>query len=343
MNIYGLLRNITSVRSARLRLAMLFAAHIAGRRSIGIYLDPVLACNLRCRMCAFSDDGHRKMMKGRMSDDEIDAVARGLMRRALKVQIGCGAEPTLDSRVGRVITLAKEHGVPYVSLTTNGQLLTDDMLESYAEAGLDELTLSLHGTTAATYEWLMAGASFDRFRSAVRIIREVKKRYPSMKLRVNYTVNADNVAELPAVVDLFGSGMIDILQVRPVQRLGNTDYNNFDLTVVADSYDDVFLSLAERCRRESIDCLLPSRVDLAAVGSRRDSRAALFETVTYCYVGPDSCYYGDYDIGLDTYSSFHRRNRTTWCLLCGVLGLSRSGVSENNVTKKLNYRVRRRS
>lgn len=97
MNVYGILKRVTALRSPRMRLAMFLAAHLAGRRNIGVYIDPVLACNIRCRMCAFSDPDRREALSGRMSDDEIRRVAAGLMPRALKVQVGCGAEPTLEA------------------------------------------------------------------------------------------------------------------------------------------------------------------------------------------------------------------------------------------------------
>lgn len=340
MNIYGILKRVTAVRSPRMRLTMFLAAHLTGRRDIGVYIDPVLACNIRCRMCAFSDPCWQRPLKSRMTDEDIERVAAGLMPRALKVQVGCGAEPTIDRRTASVIAQAKQAGVPYVALTTNGQLLTDSLLAEYADAGLDEITLSLHGTTAHTYEWLMEGASFHRFGQTIESLRRVRASHPSLRLRVNYTVNADNVGELGGVFDLFGDGMIDILQVRPVQRLGNTAYNNFDLAPVVAAYESVLVPVAERCRCEGIECLMPTKDDIAAVGSQRDHREELFETLTYCYVGPESVYAPDYDAATDSYSSFHRRNHTVRKILGAVFCLRRGRSSSNDVTKKLNYRVR---
>lgn len=341
MNVYGILKRVTALRSPRMRLAMFLAAHLAGRRNIGVYIDPVLACNIRCRMCAFSDPDRREALSGRMSDDEIRRVAAGLMPRALKVQVGCGAEPTLDRRTASVIAQAKRAGVPYVALTTNGQVITDALIADYADAGLDEITLSLHGTTARTYEWLMEGASFERLRKTIEVIRRAKSSHPSLRLRVNYTVNADNVGELSALPDFFGRGVVDILQVRPVQRLGNTSYDNFDLTPVVAAYESVFVPLAEHCRREGIECLMPTKEDIASVGVQRDLREALFEQLTYCYVGPGTAYASGYDPSNDTYATFHRRNHTVKRLFKSIFSFRGARSSSNDVTKKLNYRVRR--
>ena len=98
-------------------------------------------------MCYFSDEEKRKKMRGNLSYEEIEAIAKSLFHRALKLQIGCGAEPTLHKDLVKIIALGKQHQVPYISLTTNGNLLTKETLIVDVENGLDELTLSAHGFT----------------------------------------------------------------------------------------------------------------------------------------------------------------------------------------------------
>lgn len=338
MDIYRIIKRVARCRSTRVRLLMLWGAHVMRRRCIGVYLDPVLACNIRCRMCAFSDPEHRGRMRGRLSDKDIGHVAAGLFGAALKVQIGCGAEPTLDNRVAGIVALAKSRGVPYVALTTNGQLLTGESLGEYAAAGLDEVTLSLHGTDRRTYEWLMDGGSFDRFKASLEAFRRVRQSFPDLRLRINYTVNADNVRQLSGLVDLVGADILDVLQVRPVQRLGNTSYDNFDLSDVRNAYADIFVTLRKRCAEEGIECLLPSLEDLDLVDAPRDVREQMFEGITYCYVGPGSVYTPDYNPETDTYRSYHRRVGTQSRLLAAALKPGKAETSENDFTKKLNYR-----
>ena len=114
--------------------------HVLGKRYIGVFLDPVLACNFRCKMCYFSDEEKRKSLRGTLKYEEIEAIAGSLFHRALKLQIGCGAEPTLHKDLVKIIALGKRYNVPYVSLTTNGNLLTKKQLAVAVENGLDELT-----------------------------------------------------------------------------------------------------------------------------------------------------------------------------------------------------------
>lgn len=65
MNIYKILKLAVSSKTPRfVKFAGLFALHVTGRRYIGIFFDPVLACNIRCRMCYFSNEEKRREMNG---------------------------------------------------------------------------------------------------------------------------------------------------------------------------------------------------------------------------------------------------------------------------------------
>lgn len=221
-NIYNILRLGTQIKSRRLKLLGLWLFHVLGKRYIGVFLDPVLACNFRCKMCYFSDEEKRKSLRGTLKYEEIEAIAGSLFHRALKLQIGCGAEPTLHKDLVKIIALGKRYNVPYVSLTTNGNLLTKEQLAAAVENGLDELTLSAHGFTRETYELLMTNGKFDLFRKLLANVTEIKKQHPQFKLRINYTINNDNLEELSRIWKVVGNEL-DILQLRPIQKIGEPD------------------------------------------------------------------------------------------------------------------------
>ena len=54
-----------------------------------------MACNLRCKMCYFTDEDYVKTLKGQIKDEDLNLIAESIFGRALKLQIGCGTEPTL--------------------------------------------------------------------------------------------------------------------------------------------------------------------------------------------------------------------------------------------------------
>ncbi|QDO93100.1 hypothetical protein FNB79_03615 [Formosa sediminum] len=83
-----------------------------------------MACNLRCKMCYFTDKDYVKTLKGQFKEDEINQVAKTIFNRALKLQIGCGTEPTLYKNLVKIVELGKAYAVSYISITTNANLLT---------------------------------------------------------------------------------------------------------------------------------------------------------------------------------------------------------------------------
>jgi molybdenum cofactor biosynthesis enzyme MoaA len=220
--VYRLLKLNHLIRNPRLKLASIALAHAVGLRHLVVRLDPVVACNLRCTMCYFSDKQYVRTHKGIFSSDEIARIAALLFPRALLVVVGCGAEPTLYKDFPEIVRLAKQHAVPNVSMVTNAQLLTEKHIEHLVDYGLDEIMISVHGTTRETYERFMAGASFEKLHAVLQTLRDVKSRRRSLfpRLRINYTVNSENIDELTALFDVFGDYDLSTLQIRPVMDLG---------------------------------------------------------------------------------------------------------------------------
>ena len=317
-------------------LSGIWAFHVLGKRYIGIYIDPALACNLRCKMCYFSDDAKRKELGGSLGLADMRRIAASLFHRALKVQIGCGAEPTVSSNWIEVVKLARQHGVPYVSLTTNGNLLTREKIEHAIEEGLDEITLSAHGMTRATYETLMQNAKFDIFLRLTNDLKSIKRKYPNFKVRVNYTINRDNFDELAQILKVM-DGVPDIIQIRPIQKIGNSEYNDFDLTYIFDNYDKVITPLVEKCRARGIECIYPQRENLVAISetAEYDNR---IEEATYCYISSQSCWKPDFDFHNDTFESYSKRTLLARRLFSMIFHKPKN--SAINTTRKLNYTPR---
>lgn len=326
------------------KLAGLAAMFRLRRRTAGVFLDPVMACNLRCRMCYFSDPKKRAQMKGIVSDRQLDAYAKSIFPYALKLQIGCGAEPTLYPNLEQIIAAGRKYGVPYISLTTNGQLIGTGKcpLEPLVRVGLNELTLSLHGTTQEVYENLMPGASFGTFGRMTAEIARVKRLFPDFKLRVNYTVNSLNVHDLKG--DRFWNlwhegGLPDIVQLRPVQKIGDSDWQDFDPQPLIDNYDTSIGAVAAECRKRGIMCIAPTCGQIEGVAGNQDETAALIEELTYVYVSPQSCYKDDFNPEQETYAAYHKRRHTVRRLLRASVRSASSGRGKN-VSKKLNYTIK---
>ena len=344
MNVYRLLKSAGFLRSPRLRLLGLCVMYALRRRCLGVYVDSVYACNYRCRMCYFSNEEHRRERRGKLSADDLDAMADALLPHALKLQVGCGAEPTMDyDGMLRLIRLGKKYGVPYISITTNGALLDRDRVGELARIGLDEITLSLHGIHEDTYEHMMgANGKYEHFRELLRIIRDAKKEHPALKLRINYTMNADNVEELADWDMLFENIAVDVVQLRPVQRIGNSVYDNFDLTAVREALLTVVQPLTKRLRSNGTTVIAPEEENIDNIESRdeADNATAFFNTFAYCNISPTNHWQDDFDYHAEDFTAYCRRHRIGWQMLKTIVSPGhKPDILNSFLMKPTNYRL----
>ena len=346
VNIYTLLRYFSHLGGSRMKLAALWLMHVMHRRYVGVFIDPILACNYRCRMCYFSNEEERsKRRVGRLTNEQLEHIARALFHRVIKLQIGCGAEPTMDFEGAlKLVRLGKQYGVPYIALTTNGALLTYDKLQVLIESGLDELTISLHGIHRETYENMMGPtANYDAFLQLLASIKQLKSLYPRFDVRVNYTMNSDNVDELADFDSLFANIPINQLQLRPIRQIGMSDYTNFDLTHVVECLETIVRPLAQRCRQKGITVLFPEqsnieRFENTAQASPRENLIPLF---TYINVTPRSYPCHDVHFETETYEQYCHRRHIARRIFKGIFASQAAcAAEEESLSNSLNYDIR---
>ena len=309
------------VRSGRIKYAAILAADILRLRHLIIRLDAVNACNLRCGMCFFSDPAWRHAnMKGQFSQAEIERLAAMFFDEALQVHIGCAMEPTMFREYPWLVELAKRHRVPFVGFTTNGMRLDRTAFERMIEAGLDEITLSTHGVKKETFEGLMKGADFDRFRAALAMIDKTKSDLGTAmpRLRLNYTVCPDNLDEMASFFDVYGSYRIATVQLRPIADFGNTAYAKKDLTPLLSRYHETVERFAQSCRSRNI-ALLANLMD--PTHTHPNAAAAIYQEGLLRYLNPNIVWRDDFRWRSDDYRA-HKRSVgwRTHLLRCAVFG-----------------------
>lgn len=341
MDNYKLLRLNNYIKSHRIKFLGLWLLSVFNKRYLSIQMDPVLACNLRCKMCYFTDaDYVKKHMKGIFKEENLEEIGKAVFKNALKLQIGCGAEPTLFKYNTKLIEIARTYKVPYISMVTNGNLLQQKDVADLANAGLDEFIMSMHGVTKETYENFMDKGIYEKFHDVLRSITEQKKNNPKLRLRINYTFNEDNFHELKDFFNVYGNYAIDIIQLRPIDKIGETTYNNFSLKRIENDYLGIASLIKEECAKRKITLLYPQSIQRneeqsLKVKTQNDSSYLL--PYTYCYVSPDYFWKDDFEWKTESFSAWKKRNNWDLGLLKNVF-LSRKKLISTN-RNMLNYSV----
>ncbi|MDT8414355.1 MAG: radical SAM protein [Flavobacteriaceae bacterium] len=332
--IYKLLKLNSRIKNHRIKFLALYLMHRLGMRYLSVNLDPVMACNLRCRMCYFTDENYVKKLKGVLNDKDAQRMANLVFNRALKLQIGCGTEPTLYKDLPHLVTLGKQYGVPYISLTTNANLLTEASIRDLLKAGLHEFTISLHGVSKASYEHFMQKGNFEKFVQVFEIFKKCKQDF-DFNVRINYTFNKDNFYELGHIFDTFCGDSFDILQIRPIKKLGETDYQNFDLTEIVPHYTKILDQLKQQCKTHEILLMAPAKIDEQM--SEVQTSAGLIHDYTFCYASPDFLFNKEFDWKKEDFKTFTQRIGWSNTLFRNIF---KSAEEIGSVSYKLNYELR---
>jgi len=334
MKIYSILKLNRLIKNYRLKFFLLFLVHKFNKRYLAVNFDPVNACNLRCKMCYFTDKDYVKKLKGVFDKNDLERLGKVILKRALKFQVGCGTEPTLYKHLDEVFKIAKIYKVPHISLTTNANLIDKSKLKLWVKAGLNEIIVSLHGIHQDTYESFMQKGNYKNFLKSLQTITEIKKEFKDFSLRINYTFNEDNFKELSDFITVFGKYNIDILQLRPINKLGNTSYQNFKMDAIIPVYDKFLTKLKSDCKHKNITLIAPVSSDNLV---HRKNIESLIYHYTYCYISPTAFWHEDLNWKHETFNQYAKRKNLSGILLKNVF-LSAKKISQLK-TDNLNYNI----
>lgn len=173
----------------------------------------VTACNSRCLFCLDSDTPRNVFLPF----DEIEAdLQKGREQLDAWKVIVSGGEASLHPRFHDVVRRARELGYGRVQTVTNGWRYAEkEFFDDAVDAGLDEITFSLHGHDETLHDHMTQhpGAFRNIVKAIARSVRSGK-----VITSIDVCINKQNVAVLDKIVELgFSLGVTeyDLLHVIP--------------------------------------------------------------------------------------------------------------------------------
>ncbi|HLD62023.1 hypothetical protein A3C24_04075 [Candidatus Roizmanbacteria bacterium RIFCSPHIGHO2_02_FULL_37_24] len=169
-------------------------------------------CNQDCLFCLDKEAQNGTVLS--MEEIESD-LKKGYNANAERVILS-GGEPTIHPQFIKIIKLAKKIGYEHIQVITNGLKLSDQkFFDSAVKAGLDEITVSIHGHTSALHDKLVRVKG--TFVKALKTLKNSKK-YPSLIVSIDICINKLNIRHLPEIIKTFidaGFYEFDLLHIIP--------------------------------------------------------------------------------------------------------------------------------
>jgi radical SAM protein with 4Fe4S-binding SPASM domain len=171
----------------------LLALYLSYRRRDTVVAAPPLRlwveissrCNLRCPVCPNKELAQSQ--KGDMAWPLFKKVIDEARGFAFEINLHHRGETLLHPEAGRYINYAASRGI-FSKLHTNGTLLDREMSAEILASGLQRLSISFDGFSAAVYEKNRAGASFEQVTENISGFlqqrRQLQKKTPRLAIEV---------------------------------------------------------------------------------------------------------------------------------------------------------------
>ncbi|MCX7749031.1 MAG: Cys-rich peptide radical SAM maturase CcpM [Clostridia bacterium] len=177
-----------------------------------ITLQITQQCNFRCEYCVYSGNYENRDHSNKAMD--IETAKKGIdflishSRESKMVSIGFyGGEPLLEFDLIRdCINYAQEIGEGKMidfSLTTNGTLLNDEIIEFFNKNNLN-MTISLDGPSDIhNKNRRFAGNNQGTFESIMTNLEKIKEKYPDYLKKVRFSVVLDPKSNFSCINEFF--------------------------------------------------------------------------------------------------------------------------------------------
>ncbi len=193
-----------------------------------LFTDVTNICNLRCPLCptGLNLPGYEK---GYMSFKTFKKAVDELSDSLMWVALYDWGEPFLNKDIFRMIEYAGSKRI-ITFLSTNANLLTDEMIRKIIDSGLDQMVISLDGTNEQTYRKYRIGGDFNKvitgIEKLVRMKRKLRVRHPFIEWQ--FLVMKHNENEIEQARKMASEIGVDSIHFRPINLCDKPFTGSYD-------------------------------------------------------------------------------------------------------------------
>lgn len=164
-------------------------------------IETTTRCNFQCVHCCHS---FSHPVASDISLELFESVAR-YVGGAFEVYLFGDGEVLLDipRHLAMIARIHKEDPNSALGFSTNGKLLTPEIYELYATAGIEYIQVSVDAATPALYEAMRRGGKFQQLQANLDGILDRRRRARSRQpeLRLATVISKQNFRELPLLAE----------------------------------------------------------------------------------------------------------------------------------------------
>ncbi|MCM8820646.1 MAG: radical SAM protein [Candidatus Omnitrophica bacterium] len=221
-----------------------------------IFAEPLMVvwnitgrCNLRCQHC-YEDAGIlSKGLPAELTEEEKVRVMEEIVKTNIPTFAFAGGEPLMDPTFWNIAEIGKRAGL-YMSINTNGTLITEEVAERLKEVGFAYYGVSLDGANAEVHDGFRGvQGSFERALAGIKNLIRVGE---ADKTCIAFTVARENKDEIHKMIklrDRLGIKKIVLYNYIPCGRAG------FESDISCEEREELFSIFYEDLKNGK-ECLL---------------------------------------------------------------------------------------
>ncbi|MGY6561091.1 MAG: SPASM domain-containing protein [Luteibaculaceae bacterium] len=192
---------------------------------VSISVEPTTACNLGCPECP---SGLKQFTRptGNLKEDFFDSILQQLSKSLCNITFYFQGEPFINPKFLAMVKKASDKGI-FTSTSTNAHFLHPELARKTVESGLDQMIISIDGTTQEVYEQYRIHGKLSKVlegtRNMVQAKQELKSQTPHLIFQ--FLVVAPNEHQIKDVYQLADELGVDEVRLKSAQVYSYEDGN----------------------------------------------------------------------------------------------------------------------
>jgi radical SAM protein with 4Fe4S-binding SPASM domain len=216
-----------------------------------LFWETTLRCNAKCKHCG-SRAGEDCHVEDELTTEEIKNVFQSIANKydAKKILINItGGEPLLRQDLFDVMDFAHNKLGYMWGMTTNGMLMTDDIIQKMKDTGMRTISVSLDGMQESHDKFRGVPGSFNKI---IENMNKLKEARFLNYAQITTVINKLNINELDELYELMKKLEVDSWRIVNMDPIGRAQDNN-NLALDKDDFKKLFDFIKEKRANSNFD------------------------------------------------------------------------------------------